>query len=749
MFVSLSRTRLLAAAFAIGSLCSHSAGAVTFFVGGNEAACTHHTLQAAVDALSDDSPSEIHVANSATYTEVALVVDSKNVRIIGGYALCSDATPSGRTVLDGANNGEHSVVRFSDETTATLQNFEIRNGHQGNDSHGGGINFTGHGSLTLNNDNVHDNECGFGAGLNVGPDGAATIAITGDTQITGNTATHDDTQDGEGGGIHIEGNTNLVVSGTSNLIWLNEAVNGGGLAVLAPAKATLSSGSAVPLLANNTATNGGGAYVGGSAALLLYSTSNAPFGVVNNVATGSGGGIALWGGAVLCANDYNVSGNLAPQGSAIDASGNSAVYLNNNLVGTCPTASGYVHCTAGTTCNAISQNVTEDPGTGTHTDGATIHLNSGSTLTGTWLQMRGNGGGNTLLDDNNDGETVSLTSCLLADNIDSGALVKTVDNSPISFANCTLAYNTVGHAYAMEFDDDYKIIDSILWHPNNQSATESDGNSVIVVQNTISHDIFGMGTDPTFTTITDPRFVDYAHGDYHLQVASPAVDYFAGTGGVDLDGMPRTVRLDLVPLGGPPRHAGATDLGAFERQDIGNLALDGGFDADLRLWNEVTADATAWDSSRDHAGDTGSGSAHVDVPRSATPVSGLTQCIHVPGPSGYDLDGYALAPGNISIGHDAPSLHWKLRYDSDTCVGTTNAEGDLNIPAGSPDWHHALAPALINVPANRWKATTTIEVTLVVAEGNITSGGDTAAWFDGISLVPHDADIIFQDGFDP
>lgn len=138
--------------------------------------------------------------------------------------------------------------------------------------------------------------------------------------------------------------------------------------------------------------------------------------------------------------------------------------------------------------------------------------------------------------------------------------------------------------------------------------------------------------------------------------------------------------------------------------------------------------------------------------RAATPVSGLTQCIHVPGPSGYDLDGYALAPGNISIGHDAPSLHWTPRYaDSDVapCSSTPDVQGDLNIPAGSADWHHALAPALINVPANRWKATTTIEVTLVVAEGNITSDGDTAAWFDGISLVPHDADIIFQDGFDP
>ena len=226
----------------------------------------------------------------------------------------------------------------------------------------------------------------------------------------------------------------------------------------------------------------------------------------------------------------------------------------------------------------------------------------------------------------------------------------------------------------------------------------------------------------------------------------------SGSGGIDVDRLPRGVRLDLVPSGANPHHAGASDLGAFERQDIGNLALDGGFDVDLRLWNPVTAGATNWDSTHDATASTGSGSAHVDVPRSATPVSALAQCIHVPGPSDYDLDGYALAPGNITIGHDKPSLHWTLRYtDDDThpCSSNVDAQGDLNIPAGSTDWRHALAPAGIAISPAHWTASTTIEVSLVVTEGNLTSGGDTAAWFDGISLVPHDGDVIFQDGFDP
>ena len=49
--------RWLAAAWLAGSLCSHCASAATFYVGGSESACTHHTLQDAVDAVPDGTPS--------------------------------------------------------------------------------------------------------------------------------------------------------------------------------------------------------------------------------------------------------------------------------------------------------------------------------------------------------------------------------------------------------------------------------------------------------------------------------------------------------------------------------------------------------------------------------------------------------------------------------------------------------------------------------------------------------------------
>ena len=94
MFGLFSKARLLATAGFVGLLCSQPAFALTFYVGGSESGCTHHTLQDAIDDLPDNAASDIHVANSATYTQVALTVDDKNVHIIGGYALCGDATAS-------------------------------------------------------------------------------------------------------------------------------------------------------------------------------------------------------------------------------------------------------------------------------------------------------------------------------------------------------------------------------------------------------------------------------------------------------------------------------------------------------------------------------------------------------------------------------------------------------------------------------------------------------------------------------
>jgi hypothetical protein len=63
-------------------------------------------------------------------------------------------------------------------------------------------------------------------------------------------------------------------------------------------------------------------------------------------------------------------------------------------------------------------------------------------------------------------------------------------------------------------------------------------------------------TPPPGTTIADPKFVDPAAGDYHLQPSSPAIDAAADA------------QSSLTPdLDGTPRPQGsAADLGAYERR---------------------------------------------------------------------------------------------------------------------------------------------------------------------------------------
>jgi hypothetical protein len=103
--------------------------------------------------------------------------------------------------------------------------------------------------------------------------------------------------------------------------------------------------------------------------------------------------------------------------------------------------------------------------------------------------------------------------------------------------------------------------------------------------------------------MSDVRFVEWRRVPLHsrcafhrsgpqrfsLQAVSAAVD--ATTilmSNVDMDGKPRMVDLAIVPNKYPAKGANSTgDLGAYERQSVGNLVLNPAFDVDLRLWTDV------------------------------------------------------------------------------------------------------------------------------------------------------------------
>jgi hypothetical protein len=255
------------------------------------------------------------------------------------------------------------------------------------------------------------------------------------------------------------------------------------------------------------------------------------------------------------------------------------------------------------------------------------------------------------------------------------------------------------------------------------------------------------GGNSPFVVEQDPRFVDPAHGDYSLRAGSPAVDRTTAAAGDDRDLLSNRRDVELPVT----FNFGVRDLGAIERQSLQPLVLNADFDADLRLWGEATAGVTTWDPTRNAAGAPGSGSAHVTQAGTATGarVGGIVQCVHLPGPGTYTLNGWGLGTGTAVTAGDIAELYWEFRRNGEEACssGTPDASGTL-VLSSSNGWSRPAEPASIEVGEQDWTYTSSIAVTLVAQE-NGPSGAPTHAWFDGVTLGVRGVDIVFTSGFDP
>ena len=774
-----ARRALLRAAFAL--LAATHAQAATKTVGGG-VSCDFGSIQQALDSLPTSGTHLIRIASDQSYLGIHLDIHDLDVTLEGGYANCSETTPSGsNTTLDASGHSGDSVIHMDGDLHVVLNNLTLQNGSMGSDSHGGGINFAGHGYMTITNTSVLNNHCGYGAGLNISPDGHSDITLGSGTYLLNNVADHD------GGGVRIEGDAVLHAIDAGVGILLNHADSGygGGIAIVGPARADVAAPrgfAAGATISNNSAKFGGGVSVvagdatGADAMLRLWTVdADRPVRIEANTASENGGGIYLkprgyqqgttthLARARLCAFDYAIDANQAKDGSGIyadnDIAGNpmgSFVYLNTvgDVDAPCLAAPmpGQLHCAPGTKCNSISDGSARDNG-GASTDGAALAIRPYSHLAASHLQMRGNFGGPVIVHTNAHGDAASIRTCLLADNtvFANDSLVHTFGNSPIAFDRCTIADNSLPAGNpVLSVEDDLSLTRSIVAQPGHVSMAESDGGSALAFTYLVASEIASLGgAGPSVFASTDPRFIDPAHGDYHLQAASPAVDFAppATLRDLDLDYQSRDVQLPIVPdyvgIDAPE------DLGAYERQAVGNLTLDPAFDLDTRLWAETTPGASHWDSTRDHTGSATSGSARIDAAQFQGAVSGLRQCVHLPGLADYTLSGFAINPGTNNF-HGAAALHWRLRKDSNDCSGATDAEGDLYFPYSSPAaWRAPAAAATIPALAlgAQFTRNTTVEVTMTLAPFGTAAA---SAWFDDISLTPlePESDEIFTDGFE-
>jgi len=580
------RLSFVACLLAVPLLSLTRPAAAVQYVGPN---CTIKRIQ---DAIGKESPPQIIYVAPGTYNETVGISYAGSVTITGGYTQgCAAGSPGGDTTISGMGLTSR-VVTVTGNSDLKLSNLTIRDGANGPDGTAGGIGFFGYGKLTLESVFLSNNTAGYGAGLGVSPTAHTEVMLSSGTFIGGNTAIHD------GGGIHIDGDTRLFVVDAQTNIYSNHADNGngGGIDIVGPARADINS-----IIVGNTAMYGGGISViagsNGAAVVRIYTADpQSAGGVAVNFASQAGGGAYLKPfnntgsahSAALCAYNFLINGNTAPNAAAIYASVDqpfssspltgSQVFLNTDSNSTefqCNpepvSALGGVACADGTGCNQISNNDAAD-GTGSPTGGSTIVMQDGGRLQADRVSLKNNSSGSVLSTiDNGSGNSTSLTNCLFADNSVTYELISAVHNSfhSMSLNHCTLAHNTIGGNNVIHTQSSFTLNDSIVAEnkPTLEYAGPIGGLSLNYI---LSNDVSTLSACVGCFT-GDPQFVSVADRDYHLQSTSPALDHAPVTPGLDLDldGKPRNTDLPVPNVNGP------SDLGAYERQPDDRIFANG------------------------------------------------------------------------------------------------------------------------------------------------------------------------------
>jgi len=745
-----------------------SAAHATVYKVGADGACDYTKIADAVAAAeAHPGTNTINIAGNQ-YTQQAIQIEvatGDNLTIRGGFVDCSQSVSNGsHVVIDGSVGGGATAsvfyIKVTGGSTVQLSNLTIQGGNLAGTGRGGGIllSSVGPGVLQLDHCTISQNTAGYGGGIyaKTYPSGSiysAALVIGQDVSIVGNTARFD------GGGIVIDGG-GLFMTEPDSYIANNHAPAGygGGLllrsdTVFADAHLGSSGFGTVGAIYLNDAMWGGGIAVLGSnlrAQLSLSSTDHArPLRIRGNSASADGGGLYLGratgsvGRALVSGGTVYIQDNAAPHGAAIavreSAGSPDGVFFN------VPGTEEANNCAVGKLCVTISGNAAIN--SASQPSGGIVEASSNAVVSFSQTTFEGNTGQFVFFGSQHaefDTDHVAIT-----DNTLSGSVIAAdFDSDYVDIENTTIAGNAIGTQSPVlrltsNASSPSKLHRSIIWQPL-KTTLQLIGDPLDLLDDMVSEGgSINGGTSPN-VFVRDPRFVDPAHGDYSLRAGSPAVDFTTSVFNdiKDLYSNPRDVDLSIVG-----NVHGKRDLGAIERQTLLPLVFNSDFDADLRLWNPVTAGVTTLDTTLNRSGVAGSGSAHITVANAVTgtQTAGLVQCVQLPAPGTYALNGWGHGTGTAFTIGDIAELRWEYRKNgSDGCtVGAPNASGTL-ILSSSNSWSMPATPAYITVNVGDWTPASSITVTLVAVESG-PSGAPTNAWFDGITLG---IDTIFADGFE-
>ena len=599
---------MLAASRTTSAACNPAQPPPELYVGdmASDAACTHASLQSAIDAATCAYGTTIFVTSEIPYTDQHLTIAGKNIAFIGrgsgdrcGHVdppvcdgVCPPTTAPNVAVRGNDDEGGHasaSIFKISGNSHITLRYLDLYGANIASD--GGAIDFEGSGSLTLDTTAIRANSAANGGGVQftgTGDGDPSTLSVLAYAQVINNQASAD------GGGIRVAGNAVLDVVQPQTLVQFNRAPNGrgGGIEVVGPADANIGSTGAIVgnarigVVDHNSAAWGGGIAVvatdtGTEPNLRLFATDAAiPVGVTNNTATHTGGGVYLkpknlYWKANLYARDYRIAYNIAAEGAAIYADVDTAIAQSDtgSLVALgpvgiagddVPAGLGAVPCTQSTGCNAIDDNETTDP-----TQGSIILIQDSGYFEANRFSMRGNRADHLVRIVGDDVRT-EIYNGLIADNdVRHELLHYSGDNDFIVIDSCTFAHDLIGTTHVIHAESGLRLSATIIDEPGTLALDYSGNGSDLATDYVLSNDITTLRADGTGVTLGEPAFVDADFGDYRLQQSSLGVDFAPTQNGTyignssDRDGRPRNIDLPGIGNG-----YGKQDIGAYELQNL-------------------------------------------------------------------------------------------------------------------------------------------------------------------------------------
>ncbi|MGB3798338.1 MAG: hypothetical protein WA952_00915, partial [Lewinella sp.] len=269
------------------------------------------------------------------------------LRVRAGASLMIDGVQVDECVAFGGRSDRGGGAVYNEGTFTMMNSFMANNTALGRQGSGGAILNAPGGTLDISYSRINHNLANRAGGGIEDASGSGSMVTIMESNINENIVY---TAPGNGGGIHIGSDGDLMITGGS--VDMNQAgAEGGGIwngaGTLTVSNTVIRMNEA---MGNDADQGGGGLYNNGNGTIILMDSAR----VFNNKATGtsgSGGGILNNVGSTLTIMDSYVSGNEANRagGGIEDASGSGSMftitdsYVNKNIVYNAPGNGGGIH----------------------------------------------------------------------------------------------------------------------------------------------------------------------------------------------------------------------------------------------------------------------------------------------------------------------------------------------------------------------------------------------------------------------